>query len=67
MTVRQLIIQLQQYPSDALVYVPISDGQNGTVQFVARLPHLCRWFTHHRWEDSPMPKKRDPFLDGDAP
>ena len=23
-------------------------------EFCARLPHLCRWFTHHRWEDAPM-------------
>lgn len=41
MTVLQLIDKLKQYPGEALVYVPISmSGKNGTVQFVARVPHL---------------------------
>jgi len=40
MTVGQLIDRLKEYPLDALVYVPCSlQGKNGTVQFIARVPH----------------------------
>lgn len=40
MTVQQLIDRLAAFPKDALVYVPIAqDGSNGTVQFVAEVPH----------------------------
>lgn len=40
MTVARLIELLRQYPMDAIVYVPLAmDGKNGTVQFVAVMPH----------------------------
>lgn len=41
MTVQQLRDRLNEYPPDALVYVPCSlDGKNGTVQFVTRVPYV---------------------------
>ena len=41
MTVKQLIECLKTHDQDAIVYVPSSlDGTNGTVQFVAKVPHV---------------------------
>lgn len=41
MTVQQLIDRLKEYPAEALVYIPSNtDGKNGTVQFVAKVPHV---------------------------
>jgi len=41
MTVQQLIHRLMDYPPEAIVYVPSNtDGKNGTLQFVANVPHV---------------------------
>lgn len=41
MTVRELIIRLENFDDDAMVYIPctVSDCNNGTVRFVANMPH----------------------------
>lgn len=40
MTVKELIIRLQEYPPDVLVYVPCTDGRCDPVHTVCVLKHL---------------------------
>lgn len=71
MTVQQLIDRLKAYPPDALVYAPCSmQGNNGTVQFIARVPHLNLPIPGIKIDDDValLPGKMEGFiLEADAP
>ncbi len=70
LTVQQLIDRLKEYPPHALVYVPCSmEGKNGTVQFIARIPHTNLPFSGIKIEDDValLPGAMEGFvLDADA-
>lgn len=68
MTVQQLIDRLKDYPPEAIVYVPCSlEGKNGTLQFVATVPHVDITIPGIRIDDDValLPGEMEGFLHGD--